>query len=565
VKFGRTPCPYSRRGLVLKALLCTSFVAFAFAALPSLAEAVVIAPYVVGTSATPTSNGAKLTATVYPYGSDTHYYFEYGTTNTYGTDMPSPPGVDLGAAAYPASTSVEQTISGLTSGMTYHYRIVASNGVGAATGATGDLTFTTLSNATPPAVTVNEATPITGGFKLSGTVNPNGAETHYRFEYGVSTSYGASSPSPEGQLATGTSAVGVSTELKSLLPNTTYHFRLVAKNSAGSGTPSEDKEFTTPKSEPAVPAAEAIEPIETANGYKLQGNINPNGLKTGYHFEFGTTTEYGTNIPESNVNIGEGEATVPVFQEIGLNKLTPNTTYHYRIVAENSKGPGMSKDEQFTTRPEPPAVAATPFTKTAEGYVINGTVDPHGAATTYYFEFGTTTAYGTSLPTPEAIAGSGNAPVAVFVVVGGLPPGVPYHYRLVAKNRGGTTISEDQAFTTPSEVVEPPLPPPPLPPPSNKFSVGSVSAKGTTAALQISVPGPGTVSASGKDLKPSSTIATGPGTINLKLKLTSAGTKALKKAKGHKLKLKATITFQPAGGSAASTSRNLMFKQSGGK
>jgi len=41
-----------------------------------------------------------------------------------------------------------------------------------------------------------------------------------------------------------------------------------------------------------------------------------------------------------NVNIGEGEATIPVFQEIGLNKLTPNTTYHYRIDAENSKAPG---------------------------------------------------------------------------------------------------------------------------------------------------------------------------------------------------------------------------------
>ena len=161
-------------------------------------------------------------------------------------------------------------------------------------------------------------------------------------------------------MPTGTSAVGVSTELKALLPNTTYHFRLVAGNSAGS-TPSEDKEFTTPKIEPAAPVAEAIEPIETPTGYKLQGNINPNGLKTGYHFEFGTTTGYGTNIPEANVNIGEGEATVPVFQEVRLNELTPNTTYHYRIVAENSEGPGMSKDETFTTKPEPPAVARHPF------------------------------------------------------------------------------------------------------------------------------------------------------------------------------------------------------------
>ncbi len=471
--------------------------------------------------------------------------------------------MDLGAAEYPASTPIEQTISGLTSGMTYHYRIVASNEKGAATGATGDLTFTTLTNATAPSVTVKPANSITGGFELSGTVNPNGAETHYRFEYGISTKYGAKAPSPDGQLATGVGPVGVSAKLESLLPNTTYHFRLFAENSAGS-TPSEDKEFTTPKIEPAAPLAEAIEPIETANGYKLQGNINPNGLKTTYHFQFGTTTGYGTNIPEPNESIGEGEATVPVFQEIGLNKLTPNTTYHYRIVAENSKGPGMSKDEQLTTKPEPPAVAATPFTKTAEGYVINGTVNPHGAETSYHFEFGTTTAYGADIPAPDAVAGHGTVPVPVSQVVPGLPPGIPYHYRLVAHNKGGTTISEDQAFTTPPEGPEKMIQMPPTPP-SNQFTVGSAVAKGTTAAIQLSVPGPGTISASGKDLKPATTTASGAGEVSLKLRLTGAGAKLLKKAKGHKLKLKVTITFQPTGGSPATTTKTLMFKKTGAR
>ena len=555
----------------LAALLSISAMALAFAVLPSLAAASTyptLAPLVIGTTANPTSNGAKLAATVYPYGADTHYYFEYGTSTSYGTDIPMEPGMDLGGAEYPASTQVEQTISALTSGMTYHYRIVAKNSQGEATGAgTGDKTFTTLSNATAPAVTVEAATSITGGFKLSGTVNPNGAETQYKFEYGITTAYGASNPSPEGQLPSGMSAEGVSTELKSLLPNTTYHFRLVATNSAGS-TPSEDKEFTTPKIEPAAPIAEAIEPIETPTGYKLQGNINPNGLKTGYHFQFGTSTAYGTNIPESSVNIGEGEATVPVSQEIALSKLSPNTTYHYRIAAENSKGPGMSQDEQFTTKPEPPAVVATPFTKSAEGYVINGTVNPHGVEASYHFEFGTTTAYGTSFPTSEAVVKGGNAPVAVSAVVGNFPPEIPYHYRLVAKNKGGTTISNDQEFVTPPEVsMTPPVapitisPPPTIPaPPSNKFSVGSVTAKGTTAALQVSVPGPGTVSVSGKDLKPASAVASGEGQVSLKLKLSTAGTKALKKAKGHKLKLKLTIAFQPIGGADASATKSVMFK-----
>jgi len=223
----------------------------------------------------------------------------------------------------------------------------------------------------------------------------------------------------------------------------------------------------------------------------------------------------------------------------------------------------MSNDEQFTTKPEPPTVVATPFSKTAEGYVINGTVNPHGAETSYHFEFGTTTAYGTNLPTPDAVAGSGNAPVVVSVVVGNFPPSIPYHYRLVAKNKGGTTISEDQAFTTPPEGPEKMIEIPPPLPPSNKFSVESATAKRTTATLAVKVPGPGTISASGKDLKPATTTASGAGEISLNLKLTGAGTKALKKAKSHKLKLKVTISFQPSGGSLATTTKTLMFKKTG--
>ena len=151
-------------------------------------------------------------------------------------------------------------------------------------------------------------------------------------------------------------------------------------------------------------------------------------------------------------------------------------------------------------------------------------------------------------------------------MVGEFPPGIPYDYRLVAHNKGGTSTSENQEFTTPAEVpVTLPMVPPTVlpPPPPNNFSVGQATAKGTSAALQISVPGPGTVSASGKDLKPATTIVTGAGKISLKLKLTSAGTKALKKAKGHKLKLNVKITFQPTGGNPATTSKSLMFKSSG--
>ncbi len=541
-----------------RAVVCTSLAAFALAAFPALASA--FAPYIVSPSATPTSNGATLSATIYPYGLETTYRFEYGTTTSYGTSVPVPDG-NAGSSSY--GTPVSQAVTGLTLNTTYHYRVVAHNSDGMATGETGDKTFTTLAN--PPSVVVNAAGATAEGFNLSGTVNPHGADAEYRFEYGTTTSYGTNIPVPDGDAGSGSTAAPVSQEVKNsaLLSNTTYHFRLVAHNSGGS-TPSSDQTFTTPPSGPAAPSAIASPPEVIAGGYRLKGAINPNGLATTYHFQFGTTTAYGADLPEPDESAGSGETAVPVSQEV--TGLAPNTTYHYRVVAHNSDGTTPSLDQAFTTPPNPPSVVATPFAETAGGFSLNGTVDPNGGDTTYHFQFGFTTAYGSNIPASDADAGSGSSAVPVSQLVTGLPPNVVYHYRLVAHNAGGTSTSGDQEFTTPpamSIMPEPPvqpLPPPP-PPPTNQFTVRPPVVKGTAAVLQVSVPGPGSVSASGRQLKTVIAGSSGAGIVTLKLRLTSAGLKALKKAKGHKLKVRVKITFQPAGGSPGAASKTVTFKK----
>jgi hypothetical protein len=85
---------------------------------------------------------ATVSGSVNPNGIDTHYYFQYGTTTSYGATAPAPPGSDAGSGvgSVPAST----TISGLEQATTYHYRLVAINGVGEAAYG-GDQTFTTHS------------------------------------------------------------------------------------------------------------------------------------------------------------------------------------------------------------------------------------------------------------------------------------------------------------------------------------------------------------------------------------------------------------------------------------
>src|SRR5947209_6999861 len=78
--------------------------------------------------------------------------------------------------------------------------------------------------------------------------------------------------------------------------------------------------------------------------------------------------------------------------------------------------------------------------------VLHGTVNPNGSATTYYFQWGLTTAYG--LQSTAHGTGHGSKPVAVRASARGLIPGTAYHYRLVATNRAGTAVGVDHTFTS---------------------------------------------------------------------------------------------------------------------
>jgi hypothetical protein len=78
--------------------------------------------------------------------------------------------------------------------------------------------------------------------------------------------------------------------------------------------------------------------------------------------------------------------------------------------------------------------------------VLNGTVNPKGAETTYFFQYGTTSLYG--LTTPATSAGAGNKGVKIAVAVGGLAPFTTYHYRLVAQNSKGVARGQHRTFKT---------------------------------------------------------------------------------------------------------------------
>jgi hypothetical protein len=86
---------------------------------------------------------------------------------------------------------------------------------------------------------------------------------------------------------------------------------------------------------------------------------------------------------------------------------------------------------------------------TSTSATLTGTVNPHGLTTSYYFQYGTTTAYGTR--TASTSSGKGTVAVAAAAQVTGLAPHTKYHYRVIAHNSDGTTAGNDRTFTTPRQ------------------------------------------------------------------------------------------------------------------
>ena len=94
----------------------------------------------------------------------------------------------------------------------------------------------------------------------------------------------------------------------------------------------------------------------------------------------------------------------------------------------------------------PSVVTGAHGTITQTSAVLEGAVNPNGAATRYYFRWGTSSAYGANGAVRSA--GRGTNPVAAAVTASGLVPGTTYHYQLVAANRYGTAVGADRTFTT---------------------------------------------------------------------------------------------------------------------
>jgi sugar lactone lactonase YvrE len=567
----------------------------------------------------------KFHGTVAPRAIQTNFHFNFGVSQPFTRST-----LWGNAGSGWGRGPVELIGEGLEGNTRYEYVLIAQNSAGAAESWIESFT-------TPdwrPMVSYQPASSRTlTSASLNAKVNPQGEATTYHFEWGATTSYGNSAPVPDASVGSGTSDVSVSRALSGLKPETTYHFRVVAKNGEGT-TVGPDATFTTLANTPVYAssygatgtgsgqfnrplamAADAPGGVPSGDVWvvdKLNNRIEKFNSKGEYISQFGSTgTGNGQfNEPRAVAADGEGNLWVADAGNNRIEKFNSNGEYlgqiksglvlksidipsglaigregHifvanqgsggtiFELLATTTGGPyvtaywdttttpanmatdpqgdvwvvdsaenklyelpssgggpvarfgttgtapgqlsapyavavkpsgtllvsdrGNNRIEQFSQTGEllasfgkaggeagqfcepsgialsspgvifvadachdkvqrwnqqtaPEAITQPATGNTATGATLNARVNPSGLATTYSFEWGKTTAYGSSIPASPGSLPAGFADSAIAVPLTGLTPDTTYHRRIVATNSEGTTYGKDRSFETKS-------------------------------------------------------------------------------------------------------------------
>ncbi len=325
-----------------------------------------------------------------------------------------------------------------------------------------------------PTVALQATTGVTAtSATLNATVNPHGSATTYQFSYGTTACTTTEVPATPAAVGSDSTSHVVTTAITGLSPATTYRVCVTATNAGGPVT-TPAQTFTT---SPAPPTAK----VETGTASDigqvaatLRGGIGANGNDVTYHFEYGVNTSYGTSTPDAQVSANAD--ILPVSAEIA-GGLLPGTVYHFRLVATIGSTTIDGADAVFVTQPRPPTVATVQTLPiSVVGPNSNSEVPAfagiYNSATnlTYHFDYGATTAYGSSTPAVEAPAGTASITV---VVPKDADHSLIVHYRLVVANAAGTAYGNDENA--------------PAANPKKQFTASVVSAAATSARVSVSL------------------------------------------------------------------------------
>ena len=288
--------------------------------------------------------------------------------------------------------------------------------------------------------------------QLGGQFNPGG-HTRYYFEYGtapcneVAKTCGTKT-AVHGPVVGKTLQTVPGLEVTDLTPGTTYHYWIVATNSAETVDGQEETFTTETGGKPTEVVTEPATEIK-ATSAELNGKLNPVGHAT-YYFAYGTeqcsAMGCSTHTAEAGPIVSESQQTV-AGQEVG--SLTPQTTYHFWIVATNGAGTTYGTELSFTPGAKVRTEPAEDVTETSA--YLSGEMDPNGLSLNYYYEYGAKPCAATSCGTKTSEEGpeAGEAwKVLESAFVSSLSPATVYHYWIVVSNGQGSVHGAERTFTT---------------------------------------------------------------------------------------------------------------------
>lgn len=182
----------------------------------------------------------------------------------------------------------------------------------------------------------------------------------------------------------------------------------------------------------------------------VSGSVNPNGAFTSYWYEYGKTADLGIKTVSQTMGSGFIAIQAPAY----ITNLSKNTTYYFKLVAENQYGKVAGNQYTFeTTESTPAPVGNAPTAKTvsASGISsttanINGEVTPNKSETQYWFEYGKAPQLGNT----SAFSSSGNGAnkSSVSISLSDLESKTTYYFRLNAQNQFGTINGSILNFKT---------------------------------------------------------------------------------------------------------------------
>lgn len=186
----------------------------------------------------------------------------------------------------------------------------------------------------------------------------------------------------------------------------------------------------------------------------LNGDVNPNGTQTSYWYEYGPTNSLGTATSPQLIGGGYVKYSAPG----AISGLRANTTYYYRLTAQNQYGKVSGEVVSFNTTNTAPTAFTPPSVGTRDAssimqtsVILNGTLNPNRSTTFYWFEYGKNLGLGN---TTSGLSASGSSNIAVSASLSNLNPGTTYYYRLNAQNAYGTVSGNISTFAT--QPVNPP-------------------------------------------------------------------------------------------------------------